>query len=99
MAAGRNSKPTATFMDVPAADHDDELLTRQRAAAFLSSLWGDIRVTPRSLASWPVPYRKLGHHALYRRSDLLTFAHRKLQNTPVRTGGGVAAIQRDGGQR
>ena len=91
--------PPSNASDDIGGDGADALLTRLAAANLLSQCWGGIGVATRSLASWPVPYRKLGHHALYRRSDLLTFAHRKLQNTPVRTGGGVAAIPRDGGQR
>jgi hypothetical protein len=72
---------------------DDELLTRTRAAALLSELWGGIRVAPRSVAAWPIPYKVVGHAALYRRGDLVQYARRKLDNAPVRTGGGTAVIR------
>jgi hypothetical protein len=59
----------------------------------LSELWGGIRVAPRSVASWPIRYKIVGHDALYRRGDLVQHACRKLENAPVRTGGGTAAAQ------
>ncbi len=73
---------------------DDELLTRVAAAALLSELWGGVPVAPRSVAAWPIPYRLIGHASLYRRGDLVQHARRKLQNAPLRTGGGVAAVRR-----
>ena len=71
---------------------DDDLLTRVQAAALLSARWGGIAVAPRSVAAWPIPYKLVGHHALYRRDDVLRHAQRKLDNAPVRTGGGIAAL-------
>jgi hypothetical protein len=85
---------TATGTPVPSSTSDDELLTRTRAADLLSTLWGGVPVAPRSVASWPIPYRVVGHDALYRRGDLVAHARRKLANAPVRTGGGVSAIRR-----
>jgi hypothetical protein len=73
---------------------DDELVTRARAADLLSTLWGGVPVAPRSVASWPIPYRVVGHDALYRRGDLVAHARHKLANAPLRTGGGVSAIRR-----
>lgn len=61
----------ATPLPVPGSD--DELMPRARAAALLSDLWGGVRVAQRSLASWPVPYRIIGHASLYRRGDLLQY--------------------------
>jgi hypothetical protein len=78
---------------LPVPGSDDELLTRARAAALLSELWGGVRVAPRSVASWPIPYRIVGHASLYRRGDIKQHARRKLENAPLRTGGGVAALR------
>ena len=82
---------TASARPVPGSD--DELMTRERAAALLSDLWGGIKVAPRSVASWPIPYKIVGHASLYRRGDIKRHAQRKLMNAPVRTGGGVAALR------
>jgi hypothetical protein len=78
---------------LPAPGSDDELMTRPDTAALLSDLWGGIKVSPRSVASWPIPYRIIGHAALYRRGDIKRHARRKLENAPLRTGGGVAALR------
>jgi hypothetical protein len=83
--------PAGTSLPVPGSDH--ELMTRPDAAALLSELWGGVKVSPRSVASWPIPYRIIGHASLYRRGDIKQHARRKLENSPVRTGGGVAALR------
>jgi hypothetical protein len=83
--------PAGAWLTVPGSD--DELMTRPDAAALLSELWGGVKVSPRSVASWPIPYRIIGHASLYRRGDIKRHARRKLENAPVRTGGGVAALR------
>ncbi len=82
----------ATPLPVPGSD--DELMPRARAAALLSDLWGGVRVAQRSLASLACAVRIIGHASLYRRGDLVQYARRKLENAPVRTGGGMAAVRR-----
>ena len=98
MTDARQSKARATppvvTPDTVSDYKDDALLTRLDAAKLLSRCWGGINVSPRSVASWPITYKKLGHHSLYRRGDVVAFASRKLQNTPIRTGAGIAGVRR-----
>jgi hypothetical protein len=73
-----------TFADE--ADEADDLLTRSEAAKFLQGKF-HTPVAPRTLTIWPIPYRKVGHWNLWRRSDLMDFAERRLTNAPRQIGG------------
>lgn len=83
--------PDSTDIDIDddAIDLDPEgggLLTRRETAVLLSRLLHS-PVAVRTVASWPIAYRKLGHITLYQRSEVMAFAKARLANAPRAIGG------------
>ena len=60
---------------------DDEWLNRKETAVLLARLL-HTPVAVRTVAAWPIPYRLLGHGALYHRPDVEAFARARLANAP-----------------
>jgi hypothetical protein len=68
------------------ATEPGDRLTRRAAAVFLSERLAR-SVSPRTLATWPVPYVKDGRTTTYARADLLAAIEARLAGLPRQTGG------------
>jgi hypothetical protein len=58
-------------------------MDREAAALALTRLLGD-NVSKNTLRRWPVPYKLIGRSARYEVDDLISFARKRIAETPMR---------------
>jgi hypothetical protein len=62
-----------------------DLLNCTETAELLSELLHQ-PVKIRTLSTWPIPYRRVGHYRLWDREDVVAFARQRLANAPRNIG-------------